>query len=179
MGEAGSDPPIPFSDVLLDIEVILQAFADHGVDFVLVGGVAAQLHGSPLTTEDVDLTPSADAANLQRCAAALTALGSQWRVPGLTEGFPPPVPLRGADIGHQTSASFVTRSGFIDVVIRHSDGAGYADLQPRATTEVVYGITLAIAGLDAIISAKEAAGRDKDERALPILHELRARKRQT
>lgn len=167
--------PIQFSKVLLNIEAILRAFADRDVKFVLVGGVAAQLNGSPLTTEDVDLTPEDDPANLTRCAQALNSLGAQWRVPGLTEGFPPPAPLAGADIGQKVSASFVTRSGFIDIVVRHSDGADYSKLIPGAMAQTVYGITLAVASIEALISAKEAAGRDKDERALPFLHDLQAR----
>lgn len=106
--------------------------------FVLVGGVAAQLNGSPLTTEDVDLTPDQDAANLQRCAQALNALGAQWRVPGLTQGQ-----LHGA--GRR--------------------GRGRDRLRNP----------IAIASVDAIISAKEAAGRDKDARALPFLYDLQGR----
>lgn len=169
--------PIGFGEVLLDIEAVLRALADHDVQYVLVGGLAAQLAGSPLTTEDIDLTPSTDPGNLARCAAALNALGAQWRVPGLTEGFPPPRPLDGGDLEGKLSLSFVTRQGFVDLVLTHSDGAQYADLQPDAVAVTVYGITLSRASLDALISAKAAADRDKDRRALPFLEELRRRER--
>lgn len=160
---------------MLDIEVILRAFADHRVAFVLVGGVAAQLAGSPLTTEDVDLTPADELHNLARAAAALSSLGAQWRVPGLREGFPPPAPLSADDLRGRMSLAFVTRHGFVDIVLRHSDGASYAHLVGDARTLTIYGLEVAVAGVDAIISAKEAAGRDKDARALPFLYELQRR----
>lgn len=168
--------PIRFADVLLDVEAVLRAFAEHEVEFVLVGGVAGLLAGSPLPTEDVDLTPAGDRANLGRCAVALNALGAQWRVPGLREGLPPPAPITGDDLVGKMSAAFVTHHGFLDLVLTHSDGARYVDLTTDAVAVTVYGLTVRRASLDALISAKEAAGRDKDARALPFLHELRRRR---
>lgn len=164
--------PIRFGDVLLDVASILQVLEDRRVAYVLVGGIAGQLAGSPLTTEDLDLTSAADADNLDRCAAALRDLGAQWRVPGLTEGFPPPTPLTGADLAGKMSLEFVTRHGFLDLVLTHSDGSRYQDLSPDAVDVALYGHNVARASLPSLIASKSAAGRDKDVRALPFLHEL-------
>jgi hypothetical protein len=56
------------------------------VRYVLIGGQAAILHGSPLTTEDVDITPQGDAENLLRLAGALTELEARIRVTSEPEG---------------------------------------------------------------------------------------------
>ncbi|CAN5266462.1 hypothetical protein BH23ACT9_BH23ACT9_14540 [soil metagenome] len=168
--------PIPFADVLLDVERILRALTDNDVAYVVCGGIAAQLAGSPLTTEDLDFTPADDPDNLDRCAAALNALGAQWRVPGLLEGFPPPAPLAGPVLAGKMSLAFVTTAGFLDLVLIHSDGARYGDMAADAAPVNLYGISVQIASLASIISAKQAAGRDKDVRALPFLHELHRRR---
>lgn len=167
--------PIPYAEVLLDVGTVLRTFAEHHAAYVLVGGIAAQLAGSPLSTEDIDLTPATDPDNLNRCAAALNALGAQWRVPGLTEGFPPPVPLTGEDLAGKMSAAFVTRHGFLDLVLTHSNGARYPDLVLDAVPVTVYDLVVNRASLDAMIAAKKAAGRSKDVHALPFLQELRRR----
>jgi hypothetical protein len=167
--------PLPIRDALLDIRRILDVLAVHDVDFVVVGGIAAVLAGSPLATEDFDLTPAAEMDNLERLAAALNDLGAQWRVPGLDEGFPPPQPLSAAVLTGMQSAAFVTRAGLVDVVLRHSDGAGHREVAADASSQTVHGHPVRVASLDRLISSKTAADRDKDRRALPLLRELRRR----
>ena len=167
--------PIRLAEALLDIRRILDVLAQHEVHSVLVGGVAGVLLGSPLATEDFDLTPAPAQENLDRVAAALCALDAQWRGPGLDEGFPAPAPLTGADLANMQSASFVTRADMIHVVLRHSNGAGFADLEPEARATRVHGHEVLVAFIGAIISAKAAADRIKDRRALPFLHEIASR----
>lgn len=169
---------IAFGDVRLDIAALLGALVRHDVRFVLVGGIAAVLHGSPLPTEDVDVTPDRDPGNLERLAEALRDLGAQWRVEGLAQGFPPVRPWSGADLEGKLSLAFVTPAGFLDVVLVHSDGARYEELEAAATRQQVYGLTVSVAALDAIRSAKQAASRPKDQRALPFLDELARRRSQ-
>jgi predicted nucleotidyltransferase len=58
----------------LDAERILRALAEHGVDYVLIGGLAVQTHGHIRTTGDADVIPAPDRANLKRLAVALRDL---------------------------------------------------------------------------------------------------------
>lgn len=169
--------PLRIRDALLDVRRIVAALAAHHVDYVIVGGIAAVLAGSPLATEDFELTPSAHADNLERVAAALNDLGAQWRVPGLDEGFPAPEPLRAEFLSEMLSAAFVTTAGLVDVVLRHSDGADHRPIAAGASSMTVHGHVVRVASLDHLISAKTAADRGKDRRALPLLLELRRRQR--
>ncbi|MDX1619854.1 MAG: hypothetical protein R3320_02610, partial [Nitriliruptorales bacterium] len=76
-----SDPqPGPF-----DPTEIIRILDQHDVRYVLVGGVAARLHGSPSLTEDIDLTPDRSTDNLRRLAAALEELGARLAVPDRAE----------------------------------------------------------------------------------------------
>jgi hypothetical protein len=69
-------------------EEILRTLERYRVRYVLIGGVAATLHGSPLPTRDADLCPSREDENLDRLAAALRDMGSRIRTPDAPEGVP-------------------------------------------------------------------------------------------
>jgi hypothetical protein len=55
---------------------LLRVLDEHGVGFVVIGGVAARLQRAPVLTQDVDVTPATDAANLDRLANALRAVNA-------------------------------------------------------------------------------------------------------
>jgi hypothetical protein len=65
---------VPEPETPLDAERILRALAEHGVDYVLIGGLAVQTHGHVRTTSDADVIPAPDRANLKRLNAALRDL---------------------------------------------------------------------------------------------------------
>jgi predicted nucleotidyltransferase len=65
---------VPTPEPPLDAERILQALAEHEVDYVLIGGLAVQTHGHVRTTNDADLIPAPNPANMRRLAAALRSL---------------------------------------------------------------------------------------------------------
>ena len=54
-----------------EIKQQLELLSRHGVECVIVGGVAAALHGSSISTYDLDVCYARDTANLHRLAAAL------------------------------------------------------------------------------------------------------------
>lgn len=159
-------PPAPFRP-----EEILRALERHGVRYVLIGGLAATLRGSPYPTGDVDITPATDRANLGRLAAALRELEARLRVIGLDEPIEWPLDERSFDQG--TTWTFATRVGDVDICLRPDGTRGYPDLQGDATAEqLTETLTVHIASLADVIRSKEAAGRDKDLRVLPALREV-------
>jgi hypothetical protein len=152
-------------------EEIFRALERHGVRYVLIGGLAATLHGSNLRTGDVDICPAADPDNLVRLAEALREMEARVRAPGATEG------LRfacDAEILARTElANLTTRFGDFDLSFRPSGTDGYEDLRQGASDLDLDGLSVPTASLDDVIRSKEAAGRAKDQAHLPVLRLLR------
>lgn len=90
---------------------VFAALAKHGVDYVLIGGVAAQAHGQMRTTFDLDILPRPDGANLQRLARALQAIEARALKPG-AEGLA----LDAQTLPRATIWQLSTRYGLIDVL---------------------------------------------------------------
>ncbi len=157
-------------DLDFDPEPILQALDRHEVDYVLIGGLAAQLHGARIPrTRDIDITPSRDRENLERLASALRELGAKLRPPGLDEGFA--VELDERTFARMVSVSLTTRYGPVDVSLLPDGTGGYEDLSVAAVLIERWGVRVRIASLADIIRSKEAAGRNKDLEHLPLLLE--------
>lgn len=155
-----------------DGAAILAVLARHGVDCVVIGGFAATTHGSPVPTADVDIVPSTERDNLARLSDALTELDANARAVELDEPLPfahDADSLAAAQIWNLT-----TKHGDLDVTMQPSGTQGYPDLSRDAITITLRGATVRIASLADVIRSKEAAGRDKDRRSLPVLRELLA-----
>ena len=156
-----------------DFDRIVRTLADHDVDYVLVGGMAAVAHGSTLPTEDVDITPSREPDNLDRLAAALDELGARIRTAGEPGGVD--FPCTGAFLlAVPMMLNLTTEAGDVDLTIRPSGfDEGFDDLSPRAPAiDVGGGVIVRVAALDDVIASKRAAGRTKDQAALPYLEAL-------
>lgn len=153
-----------------DPVAMLRVMAQHGVEFVLVGGVAARMRGAPLVTRDVDVTPATSGANLDRLARALEALGARLRTAtdpnGVDLPFDPAL-LRSASVW-----TLVTDHGDLDLVMEPAGTGGYRDLirdADRMRVAVKPELVVDVASLADVIRSKEASGREKDRAALPLL----------
>lgn len=161
---------------VFDPAPILEALVADGVRFVVIGGFAARLHGSPLPTEDVDVTPEMTEENLARLSRALRALEARVRHPEVPEGLP-----LAHDATSLASAVFwnlTTRHGDLDLSFTPAGTTGYASLAPDAVRLRIGSVEVAIASLADIVRSKDAADRPKDRRALPVLRELLAHQRE-
>lgn len=151
---------------------ICRTLDEEGVKFVVLGGFAAVIHGSPLPTEDIDVSPARDDANLERLARALKRLNAAIRT---SDG---PVPTR-IDAGFiknmPNMLNLVTDMGELDLVFNPAGNLkSYDQWNERAEfAELEPGLVIAIASLDDIIASKTAANRIKDQRSLPYLESLR------
>jgi hypothetical protein len=152
----------------IDPVAVLAALARHGVRFVLIGGVAANVHGYPLPTEDVDIAPETSAANLRRLAAALREMNARIRVAGEPDGVP--FTIDETTLAGNVAWTLTTALGDLDVVTEPHGTSGYAELR-RDAVEIPLGdeLRVLVASLPDIIRSKEAAGRPKDLAALPAL----------
>jgi len=156
------------SDPAFDPIAGLRTLVEHGVRFVLIGGYAAALRGSPMMTGDVDICPARDRSNLGLLAEALQSLHARLR------GAPADVPFlldgRTLEAGDLT---FSTDAGPLDCLSTPAGTDGFVDLDASATGEDLDGFVVRVASLDDLIRMKRAAGRPQDRIAVEWLSALR------
>lgn len=150
--------------------VVLDTLNRHGVRYVIIGGVAATLHGSPLRTGDTDVCPDVRSDNLDRLAAALRDLHARIRTEGVEGGLP--FACDAAFLSRVVMLNLETDAGDVDVSFTPAGTSGYDDLVAHVATFDLDGIIAPTAALLDIIRSKTAANRPKDHASLPILEEL-------
>ena len=146
--------------------------AEEQVDFVVLGGFAAIVHGSPLPTEDIDVIPSRDLPNLERLATALKRLGAKIR----RSDEPVETKIDAAFLLNMPRMlNLVTSLGDLDLVFAPAGLlTNYEQWLERARrAQLRDGVIVTVANLDDIIASKTAANRPKDQRLLPYLESLR------
>ena len=155
---------------MLDAERILRVLQEHRVDYVLIGALAATIHGSSLRTDDVDVCPRGDVANLESLAGALRAIEAKEYDPH-----------KGELVEREWTATMLagdrtwflgTSAGRLDVVFEPSGTGGYRDLARRAVDMEIDGLQVRVASLEDVIRSKEAANRPRDREQLPTLRRL-------
>lgn len=141
----------------------------HGVRYVLIGGFAGKLHGSPALTGDIDICYARDEANLERLVAALAELHPALR------GADPGLPFRldARTIRNGDSFTFVTDAGDLDILATPSGTTGYEQLARNAIRMDLETVEVDVASLDDLIAMKRASGRARDRAHLEILAALR------
>ncbi|MGO9343120.1 MAG: hypothetical protein ACLP6E_11480 [Acidimicrobiales bacterium] len=150
---------------------ILEVLENHSVQYVVIGGLAAEIHGSPYITRDVDVTPARNRDNFTKLAAALRELEAKLRVPDLET--PLEVPLDEWSFDQGTKWTYVTKHGNLDIALLPDGTRGYDDLRRAATREqITDSLDVSVASLADVIRSKEAAGREKDRAVLPMLRRV-------
>ncbi|MGN6215611.1 MAG: hypothetical protein ACTHN7_01440 [Solirubrobacterales bacterium] len=142
----------------LRLEPLLQALDQHGVDFVVIGGVAGLAHGSSYPTYDFDIAYSRDPANLRRLAAALMEIGVTLR--GALADLP--FQLDEQTLANGANFTFDTEFGSFDVLGDIAGIKSYEELRRDSKFERIAGVEVRIASLDDLIAMKRAANRVKD-----------------
>ena len=155
----------------LDPACIFRALAEHDVEYVLIGGLAAVLPGSSAVTNDADILPSKDEDNLRHLSDCLRSLDARIRTPDEPAGvgFDPHPSL----LGSVAMLNMTTRCGDLDLTFSPAALDDYARVRDRAVEFEIYECRVSVAALDDIIRSKEAAARPKDHATLPILRALR------
>jgi predicted nucleotidyltransferase len=145
------------ADAPLDAERILRVLFEHKVEYVLIGGLAVQTHGHVRTTNDADLFPAPDPANLERLAAALRELDARVLNPGRED-----TEVDAGMLSRATIWQFATREGGIDVMHEVPGGDPYIDLSERALHVELGEVDVPVVDLDDLIRMKLARGRPLD-----------------
>ncbi len=141
----------------LDAQRILEQLTRHGVDYVLVGGMAAQTHGNTRMTNDVDLIPAPDPANLDRLAGALRVLDARVLNPGHEH-----LEIDARMLPQATIWQLATPHGDVDVLHDAPGAAPYPELRKRALVISIDEATVPVAGRDDLIRMKLTRGQPID-----------------
>lgn len=173
-GNSAPCAPRVRADVELDLERLFETLQRHNVVYVLIGGLAALYHGSPFPTEDADIVPADDTDNLTRLAEALRDLNARIRTESVAECLP--FRCDGLTLASAQMWNLTTDAGDLDIAFRPAGTAGYPDLHRDAVDADLYDATVEVASLADVIRSKQAANRPKDQRTLPALRELLARR---
>lgn len=148
---------------------IARTLRKHGVRFVVIGGFAGRLWGSPTLTNDLDLCYARDRENLERLAAALKELKARLR--GVPARVPFQLDARTLEAGDHFT--FETRAGNLDVLGFPAGSAGFEGLlRTAAEMEIARGLRVPVASLEDLIRMKRASGRPKDLIEVEVLSAL-------
>ncbi|MEX0991162.1 MAG: hypothetical protein WD004_02680 [Actinomycetota bacterium] len=147
---------------------MLLTLLDHKVRFVLIGGYAAALRGSPMLTGDLDICYSRETENLSRLCDALIELRARLR--GVDEEVPFQLDRKTLLAGD--SFTFVTDKGSLDCLATPSGTFGFDDLNAGASDEGIGVATVRVASLDDLARMKRASRRPKDMVALEWIRGL-------
>lgn len=160
----------PASELALNPTRIVSILNKHGVHYVVIGAFAAIAQRAPIPpTRDIDLTPEASRSNLDHLSAALKELKARIRTDTVDGGLT--FDHDGASPADATLWNLICPDGEFDLSFAPAAFAGgYAELAPRAHRMSVDGVEMLIADLGDVIRSKEAAGRPKDLRVLPVLY---------
>ena len=148
-----------------DFLLILRTLAKHNVDFIIVGGICAVLHGAPISTFDLDLVHSREPDNLQHLLRVLQKLDARYRDPAGRIIKPTQQDL--SSPGHHL---LTTCGGPLDLLGEINEGRGYGELLPNTINiDLSEGVQVRVLSLKALIREKEELARQKDEAVLDIL----------
>lgn len=146
-------------DSPLQADRLLQALSKHGVDFVVIGGMAGLAHGSAYPTFDLDIAYARDSANLDRMAKALKELDVTLR------GAPRDLPfqLDARTLANGSNFTFDSPHGSFDILGDAAGMGSYEELRREAVVATIEEVEVRVASLDHLIAMKRAANRPKDQ----------------
>ena len=146
---------------------ILKLLTRYRVDFIVVGGVSAVLHGAPVTTFDLDVVHARDRENIARLLSALDELDAVYRIQ--PERRLRPAESHLASPGHQL---LLTKFGPLDVLGMIGKSRTWEDLRAYTQTmEIEPDMVVRVLNLEMLIAVKEELGFPKDIAVLPVLRQ--------
>ncbi len=156
-------------DLQTDAERILRPLLAEGAQVVLIGGLAAVLHGVPYVTNDIDLAYAATDDNRERIVRALAPLHPYLRVGGMTDAEARALPWRFGvrTLRDSPNMTLSTDAGALDLLATVAGVGDFAAVRAAAVSIDAFGLEIPTLDLPALIESKRVAGRPKDRLALP------------
>jgi predicted nucleotidyltransferase len=146
------------------LSALLEGLVSAGVEFILVGGLATVVQGSPVTTMDVDIVPHQTPENIRRLLVFLKSIGAFHRRSDKKVITPTEEHLSAK--GHSL---FTTPFGPLDVLAVIEEGKSYQDLFEHTIKIDFHGHTITVLDLETLIALKRTSKDPKEKLRLPIL----------
>lgn len=148
-----------------EIQTLLAQLCDAGVEFIIVGGAAAVMHGAPITTNDLDIVHRRTPENVARLLEVLQQIDATMRYDFANRGLRPTAEM----LAGRGQINLTTSLGPIDPLCELDEGKGYEELLAYSEIVMEEGRMLRLLDLPTLIAMKTKAGRPKDRIVLPIL----------
>ncbi len=147
------------NDQPLEAGPLLRVLGHHGVDFVVIGGLAGLAHGSAYPTFDLDVAYARDRANIERMVDALKELGVTLR------GAPADLPFQidAQTLSNGSNFTFDSPYGSFDILGDVAGISAYDELRVKSDAASIEDIEVRVASIDHLIAMKRAANRPKDQ----------------
>jgi hypothetical protein len=151
---------------------VLGRLNEHGVEYVVIGGLASVLHGAAVNTLDVAVVMAFTPENVQRLHAALQGINPRFRF------TPKRVPLHDDwhDLVCFKNLNLITDLGALDVLGELPGIGTFEEIVPCTVESGANNVRFRMLDLETLIAAKSAAGRPKDKLAVMELQAVKARK---
>jgi len=156
-----------------DFARLLGALHEGGVECIVVGGLAATIHGSARLTQDVDVSYARSDVNLERVVRALEPLEPYLR--GVARGLP--FEWSVATLRSGLNFTLTTTAGDLDLLGDIPGGGRYEELLPHTVVVELFGHEVRCLDLESLLRTKKAAGRPRDLEAIAELEALREERR--
>ena len=150
----------------VNLGAILEGLIEAGVDFILVGGLAAVVQGAPVTTMDVDIVHNQSSENIARLLSFLKSIDAFHRRPDDKVIEP-----KEGDISGMGHALFTTQLGPLDILAVIEEGRAYGDLLEHTVEIEFRNHTIRVLDLKMLIQLKRNSTDPKDRQRLPVLEE--------
>ena len=147
-----------------DFTKIIETLTKYEVEFIIVGGVCAVLHGVPVTTFDLDIVHNRSTENIERLLNALRELEAYYRIRSDIQIEPDKSGL--ALPGHHL---LITNAGPLDVLGTIGESEDYSDLIKDVGVIEISGKKVQLQGLESLIKIKKFLGAEKDRAVIPVL----------
>ena len=156
-------------DAETDFGSVVRLLAEAGIEFIVIGGLAAIAHGAGRLTYDVDVVYRRTRENMQRIVDAFTRVNPYLR------GAPPGLPFKLdlATMRNGLNFTLVTTIGQVDLLGEVAGDGSYDTLRPHSEPHEVFGVVVPCVGLEKLIALKRAAGRPKDFESIAELEAIR------
>ena len=156
---------------MLPLSRLIKALIDADIDFVVVGGFAAMLHGSTLMTRDIDVCAVLSNEEVEKLRLALRDLHPTHRLTPQRLSF-----LTNPDPGLPVKNLYLeTDFGSVDLLSSVHGVGDFAAVRAESIEIELFDRRCRVISLDALIRAKESLGREKDLLAVKELKAIRAK----